>query len=69
MGEETEASTNKINLLLLMPFACTTRIKEICPQPWPSPLVVTPDALKVPPVAAPSAELEAEKEIYMCYQK
>lgn len=37
MREQKQASTNKINLLLLMPFACTTRIKEISPQPWPSP--------------------------------
>lgn len=37
MGEQKQASTNNINLLLLVPFACTTRIKEISPQPWLSP--------------------------------
>lgn len=35
--EQKQASTSRINLLLLMPFACTSRIKGISPLPWPSP--------------------------------
>ena len=35
--EQKQASASRISLLLLVPFACTSRIKQIAPQPWPSP--------------------------------